>query len=68
MTIKTNGCIFFEARTQTCTHKHNHSKDFTNKNRKRCRYKDITKCPYYMDWLEMKESIARMAKNNQEDY
>ena len=56
MKPKTHGCPYLQNRHR-CTHKSKH---------KICIYSNAEKCPYYNEWVELKETIDFKEKTQQE--
>ena len=58
-------CPYKSKYSRFCDHKQGR-KQKTKK--KICPYKNQAKCPLYIEWLEIKKSCSRMAKNGYGDY
>jgi len=61
-------CPYHEKRIKACTHKDHQDNHRFNKNKPKCSHKNPEDCDLYIEWLELKKSCARLAKNKPEDY
>jgi len=65
---KSNGCPYFAPRNKGCSHRTNNQKFSIWSKKSRCPYNNPRKCRLFIEWLEIKESITRLAKNRFKEY
>ena len=58
-------CPYKSSFRKICVHKAGKTKI---SKKRRCSYKKPQNCPLYRDWLEIKLSCSRLAKNGYNDY